>query len=257
MSLEQVLQSLPTYVLALFRVAGIMLAAPLFGSARIPRRVKLMFAMVATVGMLPAIGEAARLPDSAWELSLGIAMEMIFGLAIGLGLSMVFVAVSWAGDIIGQQMGLGIGAAFDPQFGSSSSVVGDLYFVLALVIFLLANGHHALLKGLAATFQSLPLLAATLDRDLLDLVVGLLQGASVLALKLAAPMLVTMFVVDVVLGFLSKTVPQINVMSAGLSLRSLAGIAVLVLGVALTSRVIRDEMLEAVWQIGKHLEKAV
>lgn len=247
MALEQLLQFVPTFVLAFFRIAGVMLVAPLFGSARISRRVKLLFALILALGVVPALGPAV-LPDSIWQLTGGIAGELIFGLAIGTAVGFTFVAVQWAGEIIGQQMGLGIGEVYDPQFGAGS-VVGDLYFMLAMVIFLVIGGHRILLRGLMASFDTLPLLSIQMDRTLFDLVVGLLTSATTLALQLSAPTIVAMLITDVVLGFLSKTVPQINVMTAGLSLRAIVGMVVLILGMMLTSEVIRHSLLDGMKQI--------
>jgi len=248
MSLQQALQFVPTFVLAFFRVAGMMLTVPLFGSARIPRRLKVMFALVLTASLVPTL-KPVTLPATTWQLSAGIAGELLFGLAIGTALSFTFVAVNWAGEIIGQQMGLGIGQVFDPQFGGSGSVIGDLYFFLTLVIFLLVQGHHAFLRGVHASFTTLPLLSVGMTPALLDLVSGLLQSATALALQLAAPMLVTMLLTDVVLGFLGKTIPQINVMTAGLPLRSLLGMVVLIFGLMMTSRVVEQNMKDAALEI--------
>src|SRR4051812_16064780 len=130
MSILQVAQLVPAFVLVFFRIAGMMMAAPFFGSARVPRRVKVLFALVLTVGICPTVAAPKVLPESTWQLAAGIGGELIFGLAIGTALGFTFVAVNWAGDIIGQQMGLGIAQAFDPQFGSAGSVIGDLYFFL-------------------------------------------------------------------------------------------------------------------------------
>src|SRR5947207_11039044 len=248
MSLESVLQFVPTFVLAFFRMAGMMVSVPLFGSARIPRRLKVMFALVLTASIVPTL-KTVRLPDSTWQLAASIGGEMLFGLAIGSALSFVFVAVSWAGEIIGQQMGLGLGQVFDPQFGGSGSVMGDLYFFLTLVIFLIVRGHLMFLKGFRESFDALPLLSVSMNQNLLDLMTALLQSATALALQLAAPMLVTMLLTDVVLGFIGKTIPQINVMSAGLPLRALAGIVVLIFGLMMCSRVIEESMLNAVKQV--------
>lgn len=237
-------QLVPAFVLAFFRIAGMMLSAPFFGSVLIPRRVKLYFALVLTVGIVPGLAVPV-VPDTTWELAAGIAGELLFGLAIGTALSFVFVAVHWAGEIIGQQIGFGMGAVFDPTMGQSGSVIGDLYFMFAMVIFLIIRGHIAFLRGVMETFEALPLLSATMTHGLLELVVGLLQGAMALAIQLAAPALLTMLLVDVVLGFLSKTIPQINVMTAGLSMRSVIGLLVLIAGVALTSDVLQNAMLGA------------
>jgi flagellar biosynthetic protein FliR len=163
---------------------------------------------------------------------------------------MVFVAVQWAGEIIGQQMGLGLGQVFDPQIGQTGAPVADLYFLLTLTIFLIVGGHRAFLRGVVGTFDTLPLLSVGLNRGLFDLVAGLLQGATAMALQLAAPMLVTMILTDVVLGFLGKTVPQVNVMTAGLSLRAVLGMVVLIVGLSLTSDVIASGVMESLRQIG-------
>lgn len=250
MSLAHGLQLVPVFVLAFFRIAGVMVAAPLFGSARIPRRLKVLFALVIAAAIAPTLKPLA-LPDSAWKLTAGIGGELLFGIAMGTALSFTFVAVSWAGEIIGQQMGLGLGQVFDPQFGGSGSVMGDLYFFLTLVIFLIAQGHLAFLKGVRESFDALPLLAVTMNQNLLDLLTALLQSATALALQLAAPMLVTMLLTDVVLGFIGKTIPQINVMSAGLPLRSLVGMVVLIFGLMMCSRVIEESMLNAVKQVAQ------
>src|SRR5438067_426144 len=124
------LHNLPSFVmvfvLVFFRVAGMMLAAPLFGNAKIPRRVKLLLALVLAFGLTTGVS-APLLPDSTWILAVGIGGEILFGLAMGMILNFTFVAVSWAGEIIGQQMGINLGETFDPSFGSAT-LVGDLYF---------------------------------------------------------------------------------------------------------------------------------
>jgi flagellar biosynthetic protein FliR len=91
----------------------------------------------------------------------------------------------------------------------------------------------------------LPLLSVNVNANLLDLLFGMLQSATTLALQLAAPILVTMLVVDLSLGLLGKTMPQFNIMSAGITLRAIAGMLVLIVGIALTGTVIRDAITEA------------
>jgi flagellar biosynthetic protein FliR len=151
--------------------------------------------------------------------------------------------VQWAGEVVGQQMGLNLAETFDPQFGNQGSIIGNLYFMLTLVIFIGINGHHAMLRGVRASFDSLPLLSVGINRSLLDLFIGLFQASTELALQLAAPVLVTLLVVDLALGFIGKTMPQLNVMSAGLTIRSLVGMIVLIVGISLTSQVIREAVI--------------
>jgi flagellar biosynthesis protein FliR len=238
----ELLQLVPAFVLVFFRLAGMTLFAPLFGSTRIPRRVKVLLVLVLTMGVTVGL-EPVEFPETTWGLAAAIGGEMAFGLAMGMALSLVFVAAQWAGELIGQQMGLNLSEVFDPQFGSSGSVLGEMYFMLTLVVFLAMDGHHAMVEGVRDSFEALPLLTVGVDRPLFDTVAGLLGGATVLAIRLAAPMLVTMLIVDLVLGLIGKTMPQMNVMSAGLTLRSVVGMMIVIVGLSMTSGVIR----EALW----------
>jgi len=167
---------------------------------------------------------------------------------MGMALSLVFVAAQWAGEMIGQQMGLNLSEVFDPQFGSSGSVLGEMYFMLTLVVFLLVRGHHAMLAGVRDSFTALPLMSVGVDRNVFDTTIGLLGGATVLAIRLAAPMLVTMLIVDLVLGLIGRTMPQMNVMSAGLTLRAVVGLVVVILGIALTASVLNNAVTHAMEQ---------
>ena len=234
-----------TFALVVFRLAGMMLFAPLFGSARVPRRVKGLLVVVLAMGVMGGIEKPAELPGDTWSLAVAIGGELAFGLAMGMVLSLVFIAAQWAGELIGQQMGLNLSEVFDPQFGAQGSVLGDMYFMLTLVVFLAIGGHHAMLQGVRDSFEHLPLASVGVDRPLFDTLAGLLQGATVLAIRLAAPMLVTMLVVDLVLGLVGKTMPQMNVMSAGLTLRSVVGMLIVIAGLSMTSGVIRDSVTEA------------
>lgn len=245
MSLDQALQFVPAYVLVLFRVAGMMIFAPVFGGTRIPRPVKLMLAMVLAAGMCGTVPGPVRLPDSAWELALGIGGEMAFGIAMGLVLSFTFIAAQWAGEVIGQQMGLNLSEVFDPQFGAAGSLVGDLYFMLTLVTFLIIGGHRDIIRCLQMSMQSLPLLSLGVNRDLLETLIGLFQGCTVLAMQLAAPMLVTMLVVDLALGCIGKAMPQMNILTAGLSIRSMMGMGVVIVSLTATSNVLTERLAKA------------
>jgi flagellar biosynthetic protein FliR len=210
-----------------------------------------MIALVLAASIAPTLHLTVEIPTSTWALSLAIGGEIAFGAAIGLILSLVFVATQWAGEMIGQQMGLNLGQTLNPQYGGGGSVIGDLYFFLSLLVFLSIGGHMALVGGVYDSFTALPLLTVSVGKPLVALIVSVFQGAMILAVKLAAPMLVTMLVVDLVLGFVGKTVPQLNIMTAGISVRALAGMLVLIVGLGLTSSIIRTDLLNTVTIVWK------
>jgi flagellar biosynthetic protein FliR len=242
MPTENVLQFLPTFVLAFFRLSGLMISSPLFGSSRIPKRMKILFASIATVGMMGAIKEPVQFPDTLWALTIGIGGELVFGLAMGMMVSFTFIASQWAGEMIGQQMGFNLSEVFDPQFGQAGTLIGDLYFMLTLVVFLLIGGHRQMMHAVYDSFSSTPLLSVAFSDNLFQSVISMLTSTTILALRLAAPMFFTMLVVDLSMGVISRAMPQFNVMSAGLSLRAILGVVVLLVGIGLTSTALTDSL---------------
>ncbi|MBV8779965.1 MAG: flagellar biosynthetic protein FliR [Phycisphaerae bacterium] len=245
MSLEQALAIIPAFVLVTFRIGGMMMYAPLFGSVKIPKRVKIFFTLVLALGITAGVKNPVHLPETPWGLAIGIGGEMIFGLAMGMVISLVFIAAQWAGEIIGQQIGINAGQVMDPEYGGGSSAVADLFQMLTLIIFLAIGGHLALIRGLCASFDALPLMSVGVDRPLIELLTQFFQAAAVLAMRLASPVLVTMLVVDLGLGVIGKTMPQMNVMSVGLTMRIIVGVAVLAIGISLTTGVIEQSLRAA------------
>ena len=249
MQLDEALNFIPTFVLVFFRLAGLMIFAPLLGSARVPRRVKAGLAIVLAMCMCTSVRQPVQLPQTGAQLAIGIGGEMVFGVAMGMILSFVFIAVQWGGEMIGQQMGLNLSEVFDPQFGASGSLVGEMYFMLTTVVFLFVGGHLEMIRAVRASFEALPLLSVGINENLFNLLLDLLVAATSFALRLAAPVLVTMLVVDLALGCISKTMPQMNVMTAGLTLRSVIGMVVLIVSIGGASGVIRTQVVSSLNQM--------
>lgn len=246
---DAALNFVPVFILVVFRLAGMALFAPLFGSAKIPRRVRVMLVLVMAFGFTRVVRRPVAFPNTTWELAIGIGGELAFGLAMGTIMSFVFIACQWAGEIIGQQMGFNLSEVFDPSFGAAGSLIGDAYFMLTLVVFLVVGGHRAMLQGVYASFKILPLLSPGVNESLFHLLAGLFMSATILAIQLAAPMLIATLVVDLVLGLVGKTLPQMNIMSMSMSLRSMVGIAVVIIGLGLTVQVIRGAVLESMLRV--------
>lgn len=245
MSLDDMLNFAPAFVLAFFRLAGLMLASPLFGSANIPKRVKVLFAAVATLGMMSAVQPDVQFPPTMIQLTMAIAGEMFFGLAMGMIVSFTFYAAQWAGELIGQQIGFNLGEALDPAYSGSGTLVGDLYFMLAQIIFFAIDGHRTLMSAVYQSFRSQKLLSLSFDSNLFDTFINLFTTSTVLAMRLAAPTFFTMLVVDLAMGCIGRAMPQFNVMSAGVSLRSMLGVVILIIGLGLTC-----EALEGNFRLG-------
>ena len=139
------------------------------------------------------------------QLAMAIGGELIFGLAMGMIVSFTFYCVQWAGELIGQQIGFNLGEALDPAYSGSGTLVGDLYFMLATVVFFAIDGHRILMTAVYESFQSQQLLSLTFNANLFDTFVDLFTTATVLAMRLAAPTFFTMLVVDLAMGCIGQS----------------------------------------------------
>jgi flagellar biosynthetic protein FliR len=146
------------------------------------------------------------------------------------------------GVIISQQMGLGFAQLYNPAIDDESDVVAQVLFFMALATFILVGGLDSMMLTLLHSFERIPAGGVAMDANLITLVTGALGSALELGLRVAAPLLCIIFLETVALGFLSKTVPQLNVLSLGFPMRILVGLTVLAVGVTVLNDVLIDEM---------------
>lgn len=221
----------PEYLLRVFlifvRIGGVLVAAPFFGHQSIPVRVKVFFAVLLAYSLVGLVSE--ELPAGATDpvgMIVAVAVEALTGLVLGFTAQFIFWAVQFAGEIAGFQVGLSLAQTYNPISGASSNPLGSLLTLVFLLVFLLFNGHHYILRALVASFEVVPLAGARLAESGPELLEGM-GTLFVAALRLAAPFMVTVFLIDVALGVFARLVPQADLFSIGLPLKLLVGLGVL------------------------------
>jgi flagellar biosynthesis protein FliR len=242
-NLTPLLPHLPAWLLVLTRISGIFMLAPMFGSQAIPMRVKALLVFGLSLCVYPTLLDPAR-PSAAliapvlngglslWTLLPVAATELMIGLVIGYGASLPLMAMQIGGRVADQQLGFGLGGVFNPELDEQSGIVGEFYFIAALGIFILLGGHRAMMDTLVGSFQSVPLGGFRPNGQLLELLVGLLTAMFELTLRVAGPLLCLIFLETVAMGFIARTVPQMNILSIGFPLRILLGVAFLIAALA-------------------------
>ncbi len=233
----------------LTRVAGLVSVAPLLGTQPIPRRIRLMLALLVTLAVLPAArGSApAVLPWSAAGVLL-TAQQLLIGAAMGFVLVLVFNAVALAGESIALSMGLGFAILNDPQNGVPVPALSQFLLVTASLLFLAMDGHLALIDLLARSFHYLPL-----DRPAFDAAQAwqLVQWSRYLftgALAIALPAVVALLAVNVAMGVMTRAAPQLNVFSVGFPLTLLVGFAAVLLSLPALPTLL-GHGLDAAWRL--------
>lgn len=219
---------LPAFMLVASRVSGIVITAPLLGSTVIPARLKVGLVIAISATMFPVLVPSLPADLAVSGVLSALVGELTVGLIIGVGLSVILLAVQMTGMIVGQQAGLALASAFDPMTQTRSSVIGQIYFLTATVVFLLMDGHRAMVRVLLNSFESVPAMTFQMQAATLTVLTDLMMSSVVLAAKLAAPMVIALLLAKAGLGFLSRTMPQLHILSVGFAI--FVGIGMLLCG---------------------------
>ena len=258
--IQLIFDQAPAFLLVLFRIAGLMMLAPLLGAMTVPRRIKGLTALVLAIIIFPIVPAVAYVPNSLLGLVVGIGSELLIGLTMGSILSLMFVGVQLGTQMVGYQMGMGLAKVVDPRTQESTNVLSQLYLLLASVIYILMNGHLLLIKSVLDTFYTVPLmgalkvLTATSDAplgfSLIDILVSTLTGSYMLGVRVAAPALIAVFLATLALGVVSRTMPQLNILAAGFPIRIVLALLMLTASFATVGFLCRGAIAAAFQSIG-------
>lgn len=247
--LTPILPYIPVWLMILFRLTGIFVMAPVLGSAAIPRLPKVFLAVGLSFAVWPMLwndpAASANLAPavaslSLWSMGVLIALELLIGYLIGFAASLPMVGMQLGGNVIDQQMGLAAAQLYNPDFDGEAGIIGQLLFLFALSMFIAVGGLNVMLHALGQSFRLIPLGGFTQFDQIVSMIVGLMTITFELALRVAAPLLCLMFLVSVGMGFLMRTVPQINILSVGFSIRILSCAVVMMVLVAAMAGAFED-----------------
>lgn len=218
------------FLLMLSRLSGLFMVAPIFSSRQIPGTVKALILVLlsATLSYFTQIHTPVGI-DSPGMFLAAMAVEVAVGYTIGFVATMVFAAIQLAGQVMDMQMGFGIVNVVDPLSGTQIPLMGNLTQTLALLLYLAIDGHHYLLEAIVHSYKIIPVLGFSLSPSFYDLLAILAVQLFAIAVKISAPMVVSLLTTDVAMGFIARTVPQMNVFIVGMPLKIFLGIAVLLL----------------------------
>lgn len=221
--------ALPAFVLVLARVAGLMLAAPFFSSPVIPTQISVLLAAAMSLAIFPLTAATLAGPVTMGSAVGGLVGELAIGLVLGLGVTLVLVGIQVAAQLVSQQAGAALGEVFNPMLESSSSEVAQLYFLVAMSVFMLTNGHHAMVRALLDSFTAIPLLGFKPDIGLLDLLISMITLSFTIAIRVSGPAMLALLLAFLTLGFISRTVPQLNLLTVGFPIKLAMALLVMAL----------------------------
>ena len=216
------------FIMVFVRMSAVIYTMPVLGSGSVPRMAKIgltgaiAFIIYTSVDLKPV-----DLSMPILKLTLMLLGEVAIGLTIGFASQLVFTAVQLAGSVIGFQMGFAIVNVMDPATQSQVSITAQFQNIMALLIFLAIDGHHMLLNASVKSFEMIPLLGFNPSSGIVELMLLLTKNVFVSAIKLAAPIMASLFLLNVALGLIARTVPQMNVFIIGFPLQIAIGLFML------------------------------
>jgi flagellar biosynthetic protein FliR len=211
--------------LLLVRPGTLILGTPPFGGLHAPAPVKIGLTVLVAVALLPI----AAVPDidGPAALATAVAREFAIGLALAMAIRALVAAAEFAGHLAGFQMGLSYSAIVDPQSGVRNNLLASLYGNTAVVVFLVSNAHHALLRALGDSYASLPIGAGHVGGALPQATAALLGMTVAFAARLAAPIVLVLIVAELALALVARSAPALNLLAVGAPVRIIAGLVVL------------------------------
>ncbi|MBI1190844.1 MAG: hypothetical protein GC200_09225 [Tepidisphaera sp.] len=228
--LQPLLRHVVPFTLVMFRLGGIFVLAPTISSSIIPPRFKALLTAMMAAAAYPMLAGRLETPETITIIELVplILGEAMIGLCIGAIAALPLLSIEMSGAIMGQSMGFGLAQVYNPESDANSEVLGQLLFYIASGIFAAIGGIEQLYAGLLASFRSVPIGAFQMSETPLDLFVSTLTSGFVLAMRVSMPVVAISFLLMIVLGVVGKTMPQLNIMSVGFTIKILAGLGVLV-----------------------------
>ena len=222
-----------SFFLTFFRISLIVFLLPFFGGESVPATVKGALCMVLSLALWPHLAfSGSYFPTHPLQVLVMLVGELIMGLMLGLVVQFVFAAVQTGGQLIGFQMGFTMVSVVDPLSGVSEAVTAHFLYMVALLVFLSLNGHCFLLQGLAASFKVVPPGGLLITPALTEHMLSLSTQVFVLAVKISAPVLAVLFLMELALALVSKAAPQMNILMIGFPLR--IGVGFLFIGMIFT-----------------------
>lgn len=218
-------EKIQLFILLTMRTGGILMTAPIFSHRSIPRRISVAMTLGLTVVLMPIMaGYSLPQADSLIGLIFLCLKEIFVGVIIGLVFTIIFLGIRLAGSIVGYQIGFAMVNVVDPNSPNPVSILGEFWFLLATLIFLVINGHHIIISGLVDSFRIIPLGMATPSGEVGEWFMKYSSFVFILAIKFAAPVIITVFLAEVAMGVLARTMPQMNIFIVGFPLKIFVGL---------------------------------
>ncbi|WP_354699815.1 Flagellar biosynthetic protein FliR [Paraconexibacter sp. AEG42_29] len=219
------------FFLVLARVSPLFILAPLFSSKLVPGRVRGIVAVGLALGLSPVAAQGVVLPTDQYAFAALLGKEVLVGLGFAFALGALFAAMTIAGSFLDTMIGFSFGSLVDPVTGNQSTVLQQLYSLIAVLVFIAIGGDAWVIRGLARTYDVVGLLDYPQLNAMVSGAADAFAQIFLAAIQVAGPVILALTLTDAAFGVVSRVVPQLNVFQVGFPAKVLVGL--LLIGVSL------------------------
>lgn len=215
-------------LLIFIRITGLMASAPFFKNSAIPMQVKAILTLILAVSVTGTYWNTQPVIEfHLWYMVIIGIKEFMVGAILGFSAQLVFFAARTAGGLIDMDMGYQTAAMFD-QNQTSPTLIGEFYELVVLMIFLVLNGHHHLIEAIYGSLLAVPLTTFEITGSTVQLLLTMATSVLIIAIKMAAPLIVSLFLTNLSLTLLARVAPQTNIFVLSFQLKVGIGLLMLI-----------------------------
>ncbi|GFM35268.1 flagellar biosynthetic protein FliR [Desulfovibrio subterraneus] len=234
-----------SFLLTFMRLSLVVFMLPVFGGESAPKSVKAALCIVLTLALFPALAiKGQAMPEHPFDLIRIMASEAVLGLVLALAVDFIFAGIQTGGQILGFQMGFTMINVADPLTGTTVSITSHFLYLVSLLTFMTLNGHLHMLRALAQTFEAIPPGQLVIGPAIVHQILDLSGIMFTLAVKIAAPVMAALFLVELALALMGRAAPQMNLLQLGFPLKIGVGFFFMGLLFTIMSRRIGDFIIE-------------
>jgi len=227
--IAKLVEGLAIYIWPFVRIGAFLMVMPLVGGSFVPTKARLLLAVALTAVLAPVIPTMPNLEVLSAAGLVTMIQEIAIGAAMGFLVQLVFDAIALGGQVIGMSMGLGFAVFLDRARGVNIPVLGQLFLMLGMLVFLSLDGHLALIQLLADSFAAWPVTGSGLTVPILEQLLDWTGQMFVFAMKISLPAITAILVVNLSFGIMSRAAPTLNLFAVGFPVAMLLGFAVIFL----------------------------
>ena len=212
-------------IVIFIRISAILFAAPIFGGKNVPVLAKVGIAFALSLVLHPLVSQKINpITNGIIFLGIGIISEVILGSIIGFAIRLVFAGIQLAGQLVGFQMGMSIANVLDPMSSNQVSIMSQLNYMFAFLIFLVLDAHHWLIRALVESFTLVPPFEFVFSQVLAEKIILLANNMFVISIKIGAPIIAILLLTSAAFGLVARAVPQMHIFIVSMPLQIMIGL---------------------------------